>query len=173
MQPAAGLNAHGRADDQGSVLLPELGGRPQERLGRGCAHGLEAGAHQQDHPGQIGQAQAAPQQGAMGEQGAVAQGAAVRPPQQLQDPPAAGGIGAGVQIRGEQEPADQKAQAATDGPPGAQPGPPEQGKREAQDPGGAVVMAAASHSPWQGPARQGIQLAAGAGPCHPRGASGG
>jgi hypothetical protein len=109
----------------------------------------------------------------MGEQGAVAKDPAVGPPQQPQDPPTAGGIGAGVQIRGEEEPTDEKAKAATDGATGAQPGPPQQGKRESQDPGGAVVLAAASHSLGQGHARLGPRLAAGAGLCHPQGASGG
>ena len=130
MQPAAGLNAHARTENQGVVLLPELGGTLQEQLGWWGAHGLEAGARQQDHSGQIGQTQAGPQQGAMGEEGAVAQDAAIGPPEQLQEPPPPGGMGAGVQIRGEEEPADEKAQAASDGATGAQPGPPEQPKRE-------------------------------------------
>jgi hypothetical protein len=59
VEPAAGLNAHGRAEDHGSVLVPELDGMAQNGLGRGSSHRLEAGAHQQDHRGQVGQAQAA------------------------------------------------------------------------------------------------------------------
>ena len=109
----------------------------------------------------------------MGEERTVAQGPAVGPPEQIQGPPTAGGIGAGVQIGGEEKPADEKAQSATNGATGPQPGPPEQGKRQAQDPGGAVVVTAASHSLWPGGARRGGRLVAGAGLCHPRGASGG
>lgn len=142
VQPGAGLEAAQAGEQQRPLLLPEGACLVKQLHGAGHAQGLRQQADRDQQGAQIQQSPCRAQQGGVRQQGAVAEQPPVGPPQQPQRPPAAGGVGAGVEVGREPQPADQERQGPAAGTAGPQPGPPQQPKGQGQQPGGAVVGAA-------------------------------
>ena len=145
VQPGAGFQGRQGRDQQGPLLLPEALSPVQQLHWRWCAQGAGKQAQRRAQQQQVQQPAGGADQRRVRQQRSMGQKAAVGPPQQPQWPPAAGGVGARVQIGRQQQPSRQKAATGDGRARQPQPRPPQGAKGQGQGPGDAVVGAASSH----------------------------